>query len=94
MIKFYLVIEKMLATDLTSIIIATNYPHFNLKRDISSTTTRLGSFCKIFCNENYRANMAEYCAFRLVDFFGNSIWIFFRVEFINLSLEQCIEGFI
>ena len=94
MVKFYFIIEKMLTANLTSIIITTNHSHLNLKWNISSTTARFGGFCKLFCNENYGANMAKYCAFYLFDFFGDFIWILFRIELINLYLKQRAESFI
>jgi len=43
-VKFYFVVEKTLATDLTRVIITSNYSHLDFKRNIPSTTARFSGF--------------------------------------------------
>jgi len=88
MVKFDFIIEKMLATDLTRVIITSNYSHLNLKWDIPSTTAKFSGFRYIFCNENYGTNMTKNCALHLGDFLRYFFRIVIRIELINHLLEH------
>src|SRR3972149_2758537 len=87
MIEFYFVIAKMLSTNLTCIIIPSNYAHLNLKWNVSSLTAWLSSFRRALCNKNHGTNMTKNCALHLQDFLWNIYRIVVKIKVVNVGFE-------